>query len=78
MSFLKQSKNRTFNYQPRFSKESQEVSSGQSSAKRDFISQWNENRKPNRKIKGMLSLPVALFLLVILLIGMYVLNTYIE
>lgn len=71
---FRQPKNRTFNYQPRFSKEKEE----QAEAKRDFISQWKENSKQNRKVKGSLSIYATVGLLVLLLIGMYILNTYIK
>lgn len=69
-------KNRTFNYQPRFSnKEKNEVETAKNE---DFISKWKQGQSQERKSKAMLSMQVLIILLVLLLIGIYVLDSFIK
>ncbi|NHN25328.1 hypothetical protein FIA58_006525 [Flavobacterium jejuense] len=75
---LYKSKNRNFNYKPRFSKENQDNSNGDFSSKNDFISEWKEVHKKNRKVKTALPIVTLILFLVLLLIGMYVLDSYIK
>jgi len=70
MKFTKSSKNRTFNYQPRFSGDNEDLKSED-----DFVSKWKNAQGQNRKVKSALPLSVLVILLVLLLIGMYYLNT---
>ena len=71
MKFTKSSKNRTFNYQPRFSGED-----NQSLEERDFVSKWKGAQGQNRKVKSALPMSILVILLVLLLIGMYYLSTF--
>ncbi|APY10513.1 hypothetical protein BWZ22_04335 [Seonamhaeicola sp. S2-3] len=71
---FKQRKHRTFNYQPRFSKENQEVSNLENETSKDFISKWKEARASKRKVKGVLPIRTLILALVLLLILMYVLE----
>jgi len=72
-------KNKTFKYQPRFLKENvTEITDDITSEKNDFISKWNENRKQNRKVKGALSLPIYIVLLLLVLIGLYIANSFVK
>lgn len=69
-------KNRTFNYQPRFSnKENSEVDAVKNE---DFISKWKQGQPQERKGKAMLSIQVLIVLLVLLVIGIYVLDSFIK
>lgn len=71
MKFTKSSNNRTFNYQPRFSGEIDDVSN-----EKDFVSKWKNAQSQNRKVKSALPMSILVILLVLLLIGMYYLNTF--
>lgn len=59
--FGKQSKTRTFNYQPRFSNGNQEKTVANSDEKEGFVSQWKKNNTQKRKVKGALSFPILVF-----------------
>lgn len=72
---ISRGKNKPFHYQPRFLKENKK---DKSSKENDFISQWKLTNKSNRKIKGVLSIRTLILLLVLLLISVYLLNSYIE
>jgi hypothetical protein len=71
-------KNRTFNYNPRFSNENHADTNDDSSSKKDFIPKRKGIHKQNRKVKTTQSISTLILLLVLLLIGMFVLNSYIE
>ncbi|MEC3906995.1 hypothetical protein VOI54_08180 [Tamlana sp. 2201CG12-4] len=72
---FKQRKHRTFNYQPRFSKENQADSSlNNNSDTKDFVSKWRKANGNKTKIRGAMSLKILIFILVLLLICMYVLE----
>lgn len=71
MKLLKPSKIRYFNYQPRFSGENKDAL-----ADEDFVSKWKSAQGKSRKVKSALPLSVLVILLVLLLIGMYYLNTF--
>ena len=73
---LRKSKNRTFNYKPRFSNENLE-DNGISSEKK-LVSQWKSAHNQSRKAKAVLPISALILLLVLLLIGMYVLDSYIN
>lgn len=75
---LNKPKNRTFNYNPRFLNENHVDSDDDTSSKKDFISKWKGVQKQNRKAKATLSINTLILLLVLLLIGMYLLNSYVE
>lgn len=69
------SKNKTFNYQPRFSAKSKvDVSANDSS----LMSKWKQEQEKIRKPKSTISIKVLLLLLVLLLIGIYYLETFIN
>lgn len=71
MSFLKQRKNKRFSYNPRYQREQQET------RKDNFESKWLETRlSDKRKGNKLTSLPVLVILIVMVLILMYVLNSY--
>ncbi|WP_298499962.1 hypothetical protein [uncultured Algibacter sp.] len=72
---FKQRKHRTFNYQPRFSKEDQtDPSLKNNSNTKDFVSKWRQSNGTKVKTKGAMSMKVLIFILVLLLICMYVLE----
>ncbi|MFD2891624.1 hypothetical protein ACFS5J_06300 [Flavobacterium chuncheonense] len=71
MKLGKSSKNRTFNYQPRFSGDANSTSTD-----KDFVSKWKEAQGSSRKVKSALPLSILVILLVLLLIGIYYLNTF--
>lgn len=73
---LYKSKNRTFNYKPRFSKENHDTA--ETSSKKDFVSEWKGMQNKNRKAKTALPIVTLVLFLVLLLIGMYVLDSYIK
>lgn len=75
---LNRSKNRTFNYTPRFSTENTSNVKDENSSERDFVSKWKEGHEQKRKVKTALSITTLIVLLVLLLIGMFVLDSYIE
>ena len=75
---LYKSKNRTFNYKPRFSKENHDNTNRDASSKNDFISEWKGMQKKNTKVKTALPIVTLIVFLVLLLIGIYVLDSYIE
>lgn len=72
---LKQRKHKTFNYKPRFSKESQADSSlDKNSNTKDFVSKWQQSKGTKVKTRGAMSMKVLILVLVLLLICMYVLE----
>lgn len=75
---LYKSKNRTFNYKPRFSKENNRETNDDSLSEEDFISKWKGVHGQNKKTKTVLPISVLILLLVLLLIGIYVLDSYVE
>lgn len=70
MKFTKSSKNRKFNYQPRFSGDNDDLKTED-----DFVSKWRNAQGKSRKVKSALPISILVILLVLLLIGMYYLNT---
>ncbi len=71
---FKQRKNKTFNYQPRFSNEN-EIDSGSNTSKTtDFVSKWRRGRDNKRKVRGSIPIKTLILVLVLLLICMYILN----
>ncbi|NJM78654.1 MAG: hypothetical protein HC854_01720 [Flavobacterium sp.] len=75
---LYKSKNRTFNYKPRFSKENGEQSNYDSYLKKDLISKDKGFQQQNRKLKRFMPISILLLILVLLLIGMSILDAYIK
>lgn len=75
---LYKSKNRTFNYKPRFSNGNQGENSKDSSSKKDFIAKEKGLHHQNRKLKAVMPISMLILILVLLLIGIYVLDSYIE
>ena len=73
---FKQRKNKTFQYQSRFSKESKTVLEDEKASENaDFISKWQNHRQlSKKKRKGGLSVKLLVFILVLLLICMYLLE----
>ncbi|ALJ06260.1 hypothetical protein APS56_14440 [Pseudalgibacter alginicilyticus] len=73
---FKQRKNKTFQYQSRFSKENQEQSEEKETSETEgFVSKWRTYRDINkRKRKGGFPIKMLLFILVLLLICMYLLE----
>jgi hypothetical protein len=72
---FKQRKHKTFNYQSRFSKESQTDSSlDNNSNTKEFISKWQKNKSTKVKTRGAMSMKVLMLFLVLLLICMYLLE----
>ena len=72
---FKQLKHKTFNYQARFSKESQTDSSlDNNSDTKDFVSKWQKSKGTKVKPRGAVSMKVLILILVLLLICMYVLE----
>lgn len=66
-------KNKKFNYQPRFSNKKDNESVG-----KEFVSKWKQDKIANKKFKPVLSIKVLIILLVLLLIGMYYLDSFIN
>jgi hypothetical protein len=72
---FKQRKNKTFNYQPRFSKENQTDSSlSEDSNTKDFISKWRKSSGAKPKTRGAMRMRTLILFLVLLLICMYLLE----
>ena len=72
---FQQRKNKTFNYQPRFSKENQKDSSlKEDSNTKDFISKWRKSSGNKRKTRGAMRMRTLVLFLVLLLICMYLLE----
>ena len=66
-------KNKKFNYQPRFS--------GDSSIDRkekDFVSKWKQEQTNNRSFKTALSVKMLIFLLILVVTGMYYLDSIVN
>ena len=74
-----QRKNKSFQYKPRFTSEKDSTSNSNSddaSIPHEFKSKWRQDSYLNkRKVKGVLSVRVLILILVLLLIGMYILET---
>ncbi|MFI1772495.1 hypothetical protein [Thalassobellus citreus] len=70
-TLFKQRKNKSFNYQSRFSKE-EGNSNLETSNEKDFASKWKQNNK--RKVGASMSMRTLIFVLVLLLICMYLLE----
>lgn len=68
---FKQRKHKTFNYQTRFSKESQ---ADNSSDAKGFVSKWQQSKDIKVKPRGAMSVKVLILILLLLLICMYVLD----
>lgn len=72
---FKQRKNKKFNYQSRFSKESQTDASLDSKySTKDFASKWKQSTGTKVKTRGAMSMKVLVLILVLLLICMYLLE----
>jgi hypothetical protein len=72
---FKQRKNKTFNYQTRFSKENQTNSSlDNNSDTKEFVSKWQKSKSTKVKSRGAMSMKVLVLILVLLLICMYLLE----
>lgn len=69
---FKQRKNKTFNYQSRFSKDSEVNSDLEASNKKEFVSKWDRDSK--RKVGNAMTMQTLIFVLVLLLICMYLLE----
>jgi uncharacterized ion transporter superfamily protein YfcC len=67
---FKQRKNKTFNYQSRFSKDND--SDLEVSNQKEFASKWKQESK--RKMGSPMSMRTLIFILVLLLICMYLLE----
>jgi len=72
---FKQRKNKSFNYQPRFSKEKPTDSSldGNPDTK-EFVSKWKRSSGTKVKTRGAMSMKILILILVLLLICMYLLE----
>ena len=73
---FKQGKNKTFQYQSRFSKDNPENSDSKDAIGQEgFIEKWRSHQKLSKlKRKGGMSVKMLLFILVLLLICMYLLE----
>ena len=71
-----QRKNKSFNYKPRFSRETNsDTNKVIPDGDKDFVSKWKQGSHLNkRKIKGGMSIKILILVLVLLLICMYVLE----
>ncbi|GAA4238935.1 hypothetical protein GCM10022291_31320 [Postechiella marina] len=68
-------KNKTFNYKPRFSKESLEQSQLEDkSNQKEFISKWRRETGHKVRMGSVMPVKTVILLLVLLLICMYVLE----
>ncbi len=72
---FKQRKNKTFKYEPRFSKKNQTGSdSKEDFDSKDFVSKWKRQRGNSVRVKGALPVKTLILVLVLLLLCMYVLE----
>ncbi len=71
-----QRKNKSFNYKPRYSRETNSDTNQVNTDKdNDFVSKWKQDSHLNkRNIKGGMSMKILILVLVLLLICMYVLE----
>lgn len=70
-----QRKNKTFNYKPRFSKNTLEQSKLEiNTEQKDFISKWRRETGHKVRIKGLMPAKTLILLLVLLLLCMYALE----
>ncbi|GAA4813488.1 hypothetical protein [Litoribaculum gwangyangense] len=75
LTLFKQRQHRTFNYQPRFSKENQTDSCSEEDSKtKDFIAKWRNHKVHRTKAKGVMPIRTLILVLVLLLICMYLLE----
>ncbi len=72
---LKQRKNKTFNYNPRFSQDGKKNTVENESDTKDFISKWQRERGRKRKVGFSKSIRTLIIILVLLLLGMYMLDS---
>lgn len=73
---FKQRKNKTFNYQSRFSKHDAVNSDLETSNQKEFASKWKQTG--NRKVGSAMSMRTLILILVLLLICMYLLDSKIN
>ncbi|WP_298534376.1 hypothetical protein [uncultured Algibacter sp.] len=72
---FQQRKHKTFNYQPRFSKENKVDSSlNKDSKSKEFISKWRKRAGSKPKTRGAMRMRTLILFLVLLLICMYLLE----
>ncbi|WP_100612363.1 hypothetical protein [Confluentibacter lentus] len=71
-----QRKNKSFNYKPRFSRDTDSDANQVNTVKEtDFVSKWKQgSHLGKRKVKGGISIKMLILVLVLLLICMYVLE----
>ncbi|WOD42714.1 hypothetical protein [Hwangdonia lutea] len=72
---FKQRKHKTFNYQPRFSKENETDSDVEEGSTKDFVSRWKRERGTKTKMGLSMSIRTLILVLVLLLICMYILDS---
>ncbi|MFD1163755.1 MULTISPECIES: hypothetical protein [Hwangdonia] len=72
---FKQRKHKTFNYQPRFSKENKADSDVEEPSTKDFVSKWKRERSTKTKMGLSMSIRTLILVLVLLLICMYILDS---
>lgn len=72
---FKQRKNKTFKYQPRFSKENQtDLDLDDKSDTKSVDSKWRRQSENKIRVKGALPVKILILVLVLLLLCMYVLE----
>ena len=70
-----QRKNKKFNYQTRFSEKTETQSDlNNDSETKDFVAKWKRKSGSKIKTRGVMSMKVTIFILVLLLICMYLLE----
>lgn len=72
---FKQRKHKTFNYQPRFSKDNETDSNLEKDSEKEFVSRWKRERSTKRKMGLSMSIRTLILVLVLLLICMYILDS---
>ena len=72
---FKQRKHKTFNYQPRFSKENETDSNLEEDSEKEFVSKWKRERGTKTKMGLTMSIRTLILVLVLLLICMYILDS---
>lgn len=75
---FKQRKHKTFNYQPRFSKENETDSNLEERTEKEFVSRWKDKRGSNRKVGLGMSIRTLILVLVLLLICIFWLESKIN
>lgn len=71
---FKQRKNKTFNYQSKFSKEVEENAVSDEKETRDFVRKWRQRSGNRVRMKGILPARTLILALVLLLLCMYLLE----